>query len=96
MKATLASDRLAHALLVSGVPGIGKRQFADSLAQYLLCQQPRLDELLPCGECKACHLFAAGTHPDALTLGPEGAAGAIRVDAVRALIQEMALTAQFR
>ena len=95
VKATLGNDRLAHALLVSGVPGIGKRQFAETLAQYLLCQEPRDDGLLPCGVCKACHMFGAGTHPDALSVVPEGAAGSIRVDAIRALVREMALTAQF-
>ncbi len=58
----LAADRLAHALLVCGPAHIGKRAFAEALAQSILCRE-RVDGAA-CGHCRGCVLFAAGTHPD--------------------------------
>ncbi len=58
----LASERLAHALLICGPRHIGKRAVADALAQTLLCRE-RVDGLA-CGHCRGCVLFVAGTHPD--------------------------------
>lgn len=91
----LENGRLGHAQLLCGVPGIGKRVFVRWLARLLLCQQPRLDEQpAPCGECKACRLSDAGTHPDFMALAPEAPAKSIGVDAVRAFNAQLALTAQ--
>jgi DNA polymerase-3 subunit delta' len=58
----LASERLAHALLVCGPRHIGKHAFADALAQTLLCRE-RVDGAA-CGHCRNCVLYKAGTHPD--------------------------------
>ncbi|MBE0616146.1 MAG: DNA polymerase III subunit delta' [Burkholderiales bacterium] len=56
-------DRLPHAMLFHGRPGIGKLHLAQTLAQSLLCEK-RADRGLACGECPACVWFAAGNHPD--------------------------------
>ncbi|HID24631.1 MAG TPA: DNA polymerase III subunit delta' [Planctomycetaceae bacterium] len=65
--------RLAHAYLFTGPEGIGKRQFALRLAQSLLCQRASEEAVEFCGECHACKMLAAGTHPDLLLVGrPEG------------------------
>jgi DNA polymerase-3 subunit delta' len=87
----LRDGRLPHALLFTGERGIGKRQLAEHLAQRLLCQAPAGDE--PCGACKTCLLYAAGTHPDLLRLEPEEEGKAIRIDAVRAVGEFAAMTA---
>jgi DNA polymerase-3 subunit delta' len=55
--------RLPHALLLTGEAGIGKRQFAEHLAQYLLCEAKDANQM-PCGSCLACHWFKEGNHPD--------------------------------
>src|SRR3546814_13951378 len=52
----------AHAYLLHGPGGIGKRQLAEQLMALLLCQRPV--NATACGECKACQLLAAHTHPD--------------------------------
>jgi DNA polymerase-3 subunit delta' len=54
--------RLPHALLLHGPKGIGKREFAGHLAQWLLCEAPGPDGA--CGHCKACGWFEQGGHPD--------------------------------
>lgn len=58
----LASERLAHALLVCGPAHIGKREIADALANAMLCRT-RVNGYA-CGHCRDCVLHTAGTHPD--------------------------------
>ena len=66
-------DKLPHALLVSGRPGLGKSGLADTLAKALLCEAPRPDGQ-PCDACQACNWFAQGNHPDFRRLQPESMA----------------------
>ncbi len=68
-------ERLPHALLFHGRPGIGKRYLAEILAQSLLCEN-RSNEGLACGTCPACAWFASGNHPDFRLLQPEALAPA--------------------
>ncbi len=63
-------ERLPHALLIHGRPGIGKMHLAEVLAQSLLCEN-RLGTGLACGTCPACAWFAAGNHPDYRLVQPE-------------------------
>ncbi len=75
-------QQLAHALLITGVPGIGKAVLSEALAHFLLCKQPVATAA--CGQCKSCLLLAAGNHADLLQLSPEGSS--IGVDEIRRLI----------
>ncbi|MFU6988104.1 DNA polymerase III subunit delta' [Pseudomonas paraeruginosa] len=84
--------RHAHAYLLYGPAGIGKRALAEHWAAQLLCQRPAAAGA--CGECKACQLLAAGTHPDYFVLEPEEAEKPIRVDQVRDLVGFVVQTAQ--
>ncbi|MFG0336269.1 MAG: DNA polymerase III subunit delta', partial [Maioricimonas sp. JB049] len=69
----LERGRTAHAYLLIGPDGIGKRQFAWVVAQCLFCRETDDAQLSACGECPACKQVAAGSHPDLLTVGcPEG------------------------
>jgi DNA polymerase-3 subunit delta' len=61
--AALEAGRLGHALLFAGPGQLGKRGVATRLAQGLLCTARHADGT-PCGTCRGCHLFEAGTHPD--------------------------------
>jgi DNA polymerase-3 subunit delta' len=82
----------AHAYLLHGPIGIGKRALAERLMASLLCQ--RLNGLQACGECKSCLLLVAGSHPDNYVLEPEEADKAIKVDQVRDLVSFVVQTAQ--
>ncbi|HBB79504.1 MAG TPA: DNA polymerase III subunit delta', partial [Pseudomonas sp.] len=82
----------AHAYLLHGPAGIGKRDFAERLMALLLCQRPSLEGA--CGACRGCQLLAAQTHPDHYILEPEEVDKAIRVDQVRDLVDFITQTAQ--
>lgn len=82
----------AHAYLLHGPAGIGKRALAERLMALLLCQRPAADGA--CGSCKGCMLLAAHTHPDHYILEPEEVDKAIRVDQVRQLVGFVTQTAQ--
>ena len=63
-------QRLHHGLLITGVPGVAKREFAMALGQLLLCDGGTGGGR-PCGGCRNCTLFQAGTHPDFHVLATE-------------------------
>lgn len=60
----LRMGRLASTFLFVGPAGVGKRLVANRIAQCLLCERTRDEDLDACGECHSCLMFAAGTHPD--------------------------------
>jgi DNA polymerase-3 subunit delta' len=66
-------DRLPHALLIHGAPGIGKLAIAERFVQFLLCEA-RTSGGEPCGTCEGCRWFVAGTHPDVRRVEPENLA----------------------
>ncbi len=89
-----AADKLAHALLMTGSQGLGKRQFAFQLAHSLLCQS--VDQHgFACGQCAACKLIAVDTHPDLFVLQAEEPGKAIKVDDVRQLSIKLNMTSQY-
>jgi DNA polymerase-3 subunit delta' len=85
LKGALASERVAHAYLLTGPSQIGKRSLALDFAQALNC----LDEEKPCGQCLACSKIAHGSHPDVQVI--EGEGGTIKIDQMRTLRRGAAL-----
>lgn len=76
----LRAGRLASTYLFVGPPGVGKRTFAEKLAQALLCETRPPAELDPCGACPGCLQVAAGTHPDVLRVSKPKDKSAIPVE----------------
>lgn len=85
------AQRFPHALLLHGVPGLGKFIFAQWLAHALLCEH-RQQSLLPCGECASCKLNQAGSHPDLIVVRPEEDKTQISVDQIRTANESLTLT----
>ncbi len=69
LAATIASERTAHAYLISGPEGIGKSAVAVEFARLLLCDQPT-DK--PCGVCPQCAALKTLHHPDLHLIAPSG------------------------
>ncbi|HKJ77620.1 MAG TPA: DNA polymerase III subunit delta' [Gammaproteobacteria bacterium] len=87
-----SEGRLPHALLITGIPGIGKRYFAEAFLAALLCEGQGEGA---CGTCRGCRLLAAGSHPDRIAVQPEDEGKAIPVAAVRGLIERLTLRPQY-
>jgi DNA polymerase-3 subunit delta' len=89
----LARRTLPHALLFTGIEGVGKKTAAITVAMACNCIHAGQDEdgsrtlpvptAVPCGECAACRKIAAGSHPDLRQLAPQG--GVIKIDQIREL-----------
>ncbi len=56
---------LAHAVLITGDEGVGKKTLANLMASALLC---RGEGQRPCGKCPSCVQLAAGEHPDLIRI----------------------------
>jgi len=77
LQRAMRSKRVPHAYVFHGPDGVGKRMLAVRFARLLLCVRPTHVAAPPelaqdkavawrdaCGECEACRLTAAETHPD--------------------------------
>lgn len=91
----LRQDRLAHALLLSGPPDLGKVELARAFIAAALC----LEHTFPaCGSCRSCALDASGAHPDRhiVTFEESPKTGELRkelvIDQVRRLSASLCLT----
>ena len=83
---------MPHALLLTGIAGLGKQHFAQLLAQLILCKSPQHE--LPCNACSSCLLFNSHNHPDYYFLQPEAESRHLKIDVVRNLITDLQQTAQ--
>lgn len=85
LRKIIAEDKFPHAVIFSGVAGLGKRLIAENCAAAILCENPTGGEA--CGVCKSCKLIAAGTHPDFFVVEPEESKSApnIKIAQIREL-----------
>ena len=89
-----AANKLPHALLMHGLEGLGKSDFAHHLAHSLLCKHPD-EQGYACGECTACQLIEVETHPDLFIVQAEEPGKAIKVDDIRELSKKLGMTSQY-
>ena len=66
----MAREKIPHAYLFTGIPGIGKTTTAMALAMALNCQEPVSGDA--CGHCVSCRQMMSGNFPDFLSIRPEG------------------------
>ncbi|MGB6605065.1 MAG: hypothetical protein WBE65_12310, partial [Steroidobacteraceae bacterium] len=83
------AGRLPHALLIHEAPGAGGDWLALWAARLALCERPGE---APCGICTGCRRAAALLHPDLMRITPLEESRQIRIEQVRDLAAELALT----
>jgi DNA polymerase III subunit delta' len=86
----LRAGRMPHTLLIHEAPGAGGEWLAHWAAQLVLCQRSAAEA--PCGECKGCRRVAGFQHPDVAWLRCLEDSRQIRIEQVRDLSAELALT----
>lgn len=84
----LRNATLPHALIFSGIAGIGKRTAAKSVAMALNCQEGR-DKISSCGNCPTCRMILSDKHPDVILIEPQG--NYLRIDQIRGLLHTLAM-----
>ena len=77
----LHKDRLGHALLFTGIDGVGRQTTAKALAMALNGLSP--NGVSACKECRSCRKMISGNHPDVIVVKASGAF--IKIDQVRSL-----------
>ena len=87
-------DRLGHAVLIQVDPGLGGEWLATWLAARLFCSAPSAGK--PCGICLDCRRVVSGEQPDLMRLSPIEESKEIRIDQVREMAAELALTGHGR
>jgi DNA polymerase-3 subunit delta' len=83
----VATDRLSHAYLLTGLPRAGKSTLALALAQALNCREANP----PCLFCRSCRLIARGGHPDVRSIEVGQASRNIKFEEITALQRDAAL-----
>lgn len=81
----LARNKVPHALLFTGIDGIGKGTTALAFGAALNCRGERP----PCGRCRSCKKIEAGSHPDIHRVMP--AKTGIKVDQIRDLCASLSM-----
>ena len=84
-------QQMHHALMFTGIQGLGRFDLCLLLAQVLLCSSAKPPR--PCGQCSGCKMFGGGSHPDLSMLGEDAAANVITIDQVRSVITGLQQTA---
>ncbi|MBV8974151.1 MAG: DNA polymerase III subunit delta' [Sinobacteraceae bacterium] len=89
LRAAHEARRMPHALLIHEAPGTGGEWLATWAAALVLCEH---GSAAPCGACGGCRRVAAATHPDVTWLRPQEDSRQVRIEQVRELSAELALT----
>ncbi len=96
LAATYAGGRMPHALLIHAGLGAGGEWLATWVAQLLLCSTPELGSSpagpRPCGACASCRQTGDGRHPDLFWVRPTEDSQQIRIEQIREVCTELALT----
>ena len=84
-------QRLPHAMLLTGVNGLGQLSLANEIVATVLCEEPPISA--PCGGCHNCLVFLAGNHPDHTFVEPDENGKQIKIEQIRELKKKHVLTA---
>jgi len=81
----LQKKSVPHALLFTGIDGIGKQTTAVAFGMALNCLSPVGESA--CEKCTSCQKVVSGAHPDMIIVKPEGAF--IKIDQIRTISRQL-------
>ena len=87
----LRAGGVRHAYLFAGPDQVGKRTLAVAFAMALTCPEPP-EPGEACGQCRTCLTVRAETHPDLSVVRLKPGDSEIKIDQVRELQRQLALT----
>lgn len=87
----LQNNTLSHAILLTGIRGVGKTTSARLLAKTLCCTAP-VHNIDPCNQCNSCVAFNAHKHTDIVEMDAASHTG---VDDVREIIEGVSYAPAF-
>lgn len=82
---SIKTDRIMNSYIIEGDDGMGKKTLASIFAGYLMCETGTA-----CGKCRGCMLYAAGNHPDVITVRKDSSKKVLDVDSLRSQVMEFA------
>jgi len=91
---SLKRDRVAHAILFSGVRGVGKTTLARLMAKALNCANGPLPE--PCNECRSCIEIGSGSALDLLEIDGASNRGIQEVRELKDKIKFMPTSSRYK
>ena len=87
LKEVLAREKMPHAYLFTGIPGVGKTSMARALALALNCEAPEDGD--SCGRCPACRRMLSGNFPDFVSVRCRPDKQKILIEQIRDLNREL-------
>jgi DNA polymerase-3 subunit delta' len=91
LRGHIEKQSLRHAYLITGPPGIGKKNLAVRFIQAISC--PETDRPgIPCLDCLTCQKIGRLEYPDLFPIATAEGSTRIRIDQIRELLHDLNLT----
>jgi len=99
LRNAFATDRIAHAFILTGVRGVGKTTTARIIAKGLNCIGPDGKggpTVEPCGLCEPCRAIAEGRHVDVLEMDAASRTGVADIRDIIESVQYRTASARYK
>lgn len=82
----LKNNKVSHAIMIDGAKGLGKKTFAELIAQSSICSHPLNGQ--PCNDCANCKKVLKHIHPDIIYPEKSGVLQSYSITTVRKIRED--------